>query len=78
MANFLAALGAIPDIVKLFRDAFSFFKSIVGDNPKKFIQDAGVIFAKLGEVDENKIGKEAASAARIEAAREIGKLISRL
>lgn len=78
MSQILGALAALPELIKFLRDVFGFVKSIFGDNPKKFMQDAGVIFAKLGEIDEAKVGKEEATKARIEAAREIGKLISRL
>lgn len=60
MANFLAFLWAIPDLIKLAREIFEWVKKLTGDNPRKFMVDLHdavqeIRLQKPGEKDPKKL-----------------------
>lgn len=77
MAQILAVLGALPEILAVFKQLRAFYLSMTGQTIKEKIQNTGKALSFLAEIDETKIGVEEASKKRIEAARAIRDLIHR-
>lgn len=70
LAAILGVLAALPELLKLMNGLGKFLKDTLGDNPKKFIKDAGDAFEKLNKAETKP--------QRIAAARDIQSLIKRL
>lgn len=56
---------ALPALVKLGQEVFTFFKKLVKDDPVKFIKDAGEAFEFLNKAESPEDRK--AAAAKIQA-----------
>jgi hypothetical protein len=70
MAAILAALQALPELLKALRTLGEFLKEQFGDNPAKFIADSHAAFLELKKAktpDEKQV-----------AARNIAELLKRL
>lgn len=66
----IGVLTALPELLKLLNGLGKFLKDTFGDNPKKFIKDAGEAFEKLNKAETKP--------ERYAAARDIQSLIRRL
>lgn len=66
----LGMLAALPEIIKLGREVFVFFKKLVGDSPEKFIKDLNEAFSGLNNAETSEQRQAAAAA--------LQKLIKRL
>ena len=70
LAGIWGLLAALPELLKLGMALGKFLKDTFGDNPKKFIKDAGEAFDKLNKAETQ--------GQRYDAARDIQSLIKRL
>lgn len=70
MIEILAALRALPEILKLLNNIGKWLQERFGDNPEKFIVDAAQAFEALNNAQT--------PAEKRDAARAIGALIRRL
>lgn len=49
LAAVAAALTALPELIKLAREVFAFFKHLAGDDPQGYVRDLGSAFEKLNQ-----------------------------
>lgn len=62
MTAFFSALAALPDLIKLFSEVFSFIKQMMGDNPAQFVKDTTAVISQLREAKSPEERSNAAAA----------------
>lgn len=60
LSAILGFFSALPEMISLFRDTFNFIKSIVGDDPKKFMKDMSYAIDDLNKSTTQKEKQDAA------------------
>lgn len=60
MSELWALIKAIPAVINLMRDIFSFIQKTFGDTPEKFLKDAGDAFSSLNQADTPEKKQDAA------------------